>query len=212
MGQNWRTAFLVLGTAVALGLLYWAVTLLLASRGGAAAYALGEAIATLAAPVGETAEGGEKPRFATKAEQLETAEKQFQRVASRYRFTSPGRTAKLYLARIAEERGEVDKAVRLLTELADRRNDDPAVGLATLDLFRLRVARGEGKELVKDLEAMVAGKDPRLPRDLALYHLAQLWEREGNPEEAARLYRKLTEDFPESPYTFEAQQRLNTGS
>lgn len=212
MGQNWRTASIVLGCALALGLLYWGATLVLSSRGGAAAHALSEAIATFAAPVGEASGDGKGKRFATDAERLDAAEKAFERVSSRYRFTASGRTAKLYLARLAEERGDVEKAIRLLSELADRRSDSPVVGLATLDLFRLRLARGEGKQLLKELEAMVAGKDPRLPRDVALFQLAQMWEREGNLEEAVRLYRKLTEDFPESPYKFEAQQRLNATS
>ncbi|MEP0775048.1 MAG: tetratricopeptide repeat protein [Acidobacteriota bacterium] len=211
-GQNWKTASIVLGCAVALGLAYWGVTLLAASRGGAAARALGEAVATFAAPVGGSAAAGEGQRFATNAERLDAAEKAFRRVASRYRFTAPARTARLYLARIAEDRGDVDGAIRLLSELADRRSDNPVVGLATLDLLRLRLAKGEGKQLVKELEAMVAGKDPRLPRDLALFQLARVWEREGNVEEAIRLYRKLTEDFPESPYKFEAQQRLSAAS
>jgi len=212
MGQNWRTASLVIGGAVALGLVYWGVTLLIASRSGAGAHALSEAVATFAAPVGSPSGSSKGPQFASDTERLDAAEKAFRRVASRYRFTAPGRTAKLYLARIAEERGDVDAAIRLLTELADKRSDHPVVGLATLDLLRLRLARGEGGQLVKELEAMVAGKDPRLPRDLALFQLAQLWERQGNAEEAARLYRKLTEDFPESPYKFEAQQRLNAAS
>lgn len=213
MGQNWRTASIVIVGAVALGLLYWGVTLLVASRGGAAAHALSEAVATFAAPVGDTSQGGgDGPRFSTNVERLDAAEKAFRRVSSRYRFTVPGRTARLYLARVAEERGDVDGAIRMLSELADKRSDNPVVGLATLDLLRLRLARGEGRQLVKELEAMASGKDPRLPRDLALFQLAQLWEREGNAEEAVRLYRKLTEDFPESPYKFEAQQRLNAAS
>lgn len=212
MGQNWKTASIVIGCAVALGLAYWGITMLAASRGGAAARALSEAVAMLAAPVGGSAQGGEGPRFSTNVERLDAAEKAFRRVASRYRFTAPARTARLYLARIAEERGDVDGAIRLLSELSDRRSDNPVVGLATLDLLRLRLAKGEGKQLVRELEAMVAGKDPRLPRDLALFQLAQVWEREGNMEEAVRLYRKLAEDFPESPYKFEAQQRLSAAS
>lgn len=212
MGQNWQTASMVIGGAVALGLVYWGATLLVASRGGAAAHLLSEAVATFTAPVGSPAPGGEGGRFATHEERLDAAEKAFRRVSSRYRFTTPGRTARLFLARVAEERGDVDAAIRLLSELADKRSDNPVAGLATLDLVRLRLARGEGAQLVKELEAMVAGADPRLPRDLALFQLAQVWERQGNVEEAVRLYRKLTEDFPESPYRFEAQQRLNAAS
>jgi TolA-binding protein len=80
-----------------------------------------------------------------------------------------------------------------------------------LDLVRLRVARGEGIQLVGQLEAMAAGKDPRLPRDTAIFQLAQIWDHEGKREEADKLYRKLVEDFPDSPYRLEAQQRLSAG-
>jgi TolA-binding protein len=59
---------------------------------------------------------------------------------------------------------------------------------------------------------MASGKDPRLPRDAALFQLARVWEREGKPEEASRLYRKLVEEFPDSPYRSEAQQHLASGS
>ena len=74
------------------------------------------------------------------------------------------------------------------------------------------MAKGEGQQLVGELEAMVAGKDPRLPRDVAMFELARMWEREGKPAEATKLFRKLIEDFPESPYRTDAQQRLSAAS
>jgi TolA-binding protein len=80
-----------------------------------------------------------------------------------------------------------------------------------LDLIRLRVARGEGLQLVSQLEAMASGKDPRLPRDAALFQLAEIWNHEGKRDEAGRLLRKLVEDFPDSPYRLEAQQQLSAG-
>ena len=133
-------------------------------------------------------------------------------MSSKYWLTAPARHAKLYVARIAADRGDTDTAVRLLGELASRRTSNAIVRLATLDLVRLRVAKGEGQQLVAELEGMVSGKDPRLPRDVALFELARMWEKEGKAAEAARLYRKLIEDFPESPYRTDAQQRLTAVS
>ena len=81
-----------------------------------------------------------------------------------------------------------------------------------LNLVRLRVEKGEGAQLAPDLEAMAAGKDPRLPRDVALWQLAQLREHDGNSEEASNLYRKLVSEFPDSPYRGDAAQRAGSAS
>lgn len=208
MGQNWRQAAIGLGGALVVALVYWGVSALVAGRTDAAATALAAAIETYAAPVGSAAPATATVKFATDTERLDAAEKAFKAVSSRYWLTSQARYAKLYLAHVAADRGDTAAAVRILGEIASRKTDNPLVRLATLDLIRLRVAKGEGQQLIPDLEAMVAGKDPRLPRDVAMYEMARMWEKEGKPAEALKLYRKLVDDFPESPYRNDAQQRL----
>jgi outer membrane protein assembly factor BamD (BamD/ComL family) len=207
-GENWRQAALGLGAVLAAVLVWWGVTAFLGSRTDAASQAISDALATYSAPVGSAAPADAKLKFATDAERLAAAEKAFKSVRSRYRFTPQAKLAELFLARIAADRGDAPQAIRLLGEIASSRSSDPVVRLAMLDLIRLRVARGEGLQLVSELEAMAAGKDPRLPRDAAMFHLAEIWQHEGKPQEAARLYRKLVEDFPDSPYRTDAQQRL----
>jgi hypothetical protein len=208
MGQNWKQAAIGLGGAIVVALLYGAVASLIGGRSTAAATALSAAIETYSAPVGSSAPADAKVKFGTDTERLDTAEKAFNAIASKYWLTSQARYAKLYLAHIAADRGDTATAVRIFGELASRHTDNPIVRLATLDLIRLRIAKGEGQQLVGDLEAMISGKDPRLPRDVAMFELARMWEKEGKPAEAAKLYRRLLDDFPESPYRNDAQQRL----
>jgi hypothetical protein len=212
MGQNWRQASIGLGGAIALAVVYWGATALITARGYAAAAALTKALATYNAPVGSSAPATAKIKFGTDTERLDAADAAFKAVSSKYWLTAQARHAKLYVARIAADRGDTETAVRLLGELASRRTSNAIVRLATLDLIRLRVAKGEGQQLVAELEEMVSGKDPRLPRDVALFELARMWEKEGKAAEAAKLYRKLIEDFPESPYRTDAQQRLTAVS
>jgi tetratricopeptide (TPR) repeat protein len=209
---NWRQAAIGLGAPLALALLYWAGAALLAGRTNAAARALATALETYNAPVGNTLPATAKVFFATDRERLDAAEKAFDRIASRYWLTPQARLATLHLANIAVQRGDSAKAVQLLTELVDKRSADPVVAQAMLSLIRLRVAAGEAQLIVPDLEAMAEGKDPRLPRDVALYQLAQLREREGRQDEAAKLYRQLVETYTESPYLYEARQRLGSPS
>lgn len=212
MGQNWRQAAIGAGGALALAIVYWGVSALLGSRSAAASAALTSALEAYEAPVGSDAPADAKIKFATDTERLDAAEKALRSVGSQYWLTPQARYSKLYLARIAADRGDTDGAVRLLSEVAGKRSSNPLVRVATLDLIRLRVAKGEGQQLVSDLEAMISGKDPRLPRDVALFELARMWEKEGKTGEAAKLYKKLVDDFPESPYRTDAQQRLTAVS
>ncbi len=211
MGQNWRQAAVGLGGVLAVALVWWGVTTFMGSRSEGGAQALTQALTVYESPVGAAATGGASS-FATDTQRLDAAEKAFQSVKSKYWLTPQAGIADLYLARIAADRGDAALAIRRLGEITSKRSNSPLVRLAMLDLIRLRVARGEGQQLVGELEAMASGKDPRLPRDTALFELGRIWEREGKPEEANRLYRKLIEDFPESPYRTDAQQRLSAAS
>jgi predicted Zn-dependent protease len=212
LSENWRQAAMGLGGALLVGLVYWGFTAFLGARNDSAAQALSTALAQYEAPVGSSAPANATVKFNTDSERLAAAETAFHRVASRYWLTPQSRIAKLYLARIEVERGEREKAIQLLGELSAKHSTDPVVRLAMLDLVRLRLAKGETSELVPELEAMASGQDPRLPRDTAMFELAKVWERAGKPAEATKTYRKLLEDFPESPYAMEARQRVSSAS
>jgi thioredoxin-like negative regulator of GroEL len=212
VGANWKQAAAGLGGVIVLGLLYWGVSAFLGARTESAGKALDHALAIYSAPVGSAAPADAKIKFATDTERLDAAEKAFKAIQSRYYLTPQARLVPLYLAHIAADRGDIDQAARTLAAIASKHNADPEVRIATLDLIRLRIAQGEGKQLVPELEAMVAGRDPRLPRDVALYELAQVWDHEGKPDEAAKLYRNLVENYPESSYRFDAQQHLAASS
>jgi len=53
-----------------------------------------------------------------------------------------------------------------------------------LDLVHLRVASGQSAEVVKELQAVVAGSGTGLPRDAALHELAAICVKEQQPEQA----------------------------
>jgi tetratricopeptide (TPR) repeat protein len=211
LNRNWRQAAVGLGVVLVGALLWWGVTAFLGSRSAAASAALVKALEIYQAPVGSAAPAGAPVKFATDAERLDAAQKAFEGVKSHYWLTPQRRMAELFLARVAVDRGDQAKALEILADLTAHRSDDPVVRLAMLDLIRLRVARGEGMQLVPQLQAMAAGKDPRLPRDAAIFQLAQIWDREGKRDEAGKLYKQLVEDFPDSPYRLEAQEHLSAG-
>lgn len=204
---NWRQAVIGLGGALAVGVLWWGFTMILGSRTAAATRALDEAVQILEAPVGASAPADAKVKFATQSERQEAAARALAKVR-RYWFTPQARMARVLQARLAAEKGDLDGAIRELAAVASGRAADPSVRAATVDLVRLRLAKGDVDGVIKDLEAMAAGKDKRLPRDMAMFELAKAHERAGKTAQAQDVLRKLVENFPDSPYKVEAQQKL----
>lgn len=207
--ENWRQAIIGLGGALAVGLLWWAFTLILGSRTAAATRALDEAVQIMEAPVGAGAPADAKVKFANERERQEAAAKALAKVR-RYWFTPQARMARVLQARLALEKGDAEAAMRELAAVASHRAADPAVRAATLDLMRLRLASGQVEAAISDLEAMASGKDKRLPQDMAMFELASAYERVGKVQQAQELLRKLVENFPDSSYRVEAQRRLSS--
>ncbi len=212
MGENWRQSVAAAAAVVVLALLWWGGTALLGSRQDAASVALTKAIGILNAPVGSAAPADATEKFATESAKLDAAEKAFASVKSHYWLTPQAGLARFYLACIQAQRGDTDAAIRAMTAVAGRGSASPAVRLAMLDLVNLRIAKSDARELIPTLQAMVDGKDSRLPPDAALYELGRIQEDSGNHVEAAQLYRKLLDEFPGSPYRNDAQQRLSGAS
>lgn len=208
MGSNWRQAAMGFAGAVVLALAWWGASAFFGARASAAAEALQKGIEAYGAPVGAASTASSTVTFATDSQRLDAAQKAFDRVASRYWLTPQARLARLYLAHIKADRGDVDGAIRALSGLAAKRSADPIVRMAMLDLVHLRMAKHQDQELVPELQAMAEGKDPRLPRDAAMFLLAEVLGRTGKQADATRFYKQLMQDFPDSPYRYEAQQRL----
>lgn len=198
--DNWRPIAGALAGVAAIAVIWWAVGLWQHSRAEDASYALKHAIATFEGDAGD--------------DQLEpagdptAAEAEFLEVLEHYDGTPQADMARIYLARIHLDRGDTDEALQLLRGVSERRRGDVVGRLATLDLIHLRVASGQAVDVAQELEAMVAGTDDRLPRDVALFELGRLYLAEQEPERAGEVFQKLVDEFPESPYVNQARRNL----
>jgi predicted negative regulator of RcsB-dependent stress response len=200
IAQNARPLAAGITAVCVVGLLWWAVSGWMSARTDDASLLLFHATKTFE---GEAAQGSFVP-----AGDIEAAEAEFQLVIDSYGRSDQADMARLYLARIALSRGEMDVARSALVDLAEKHGDDVVGRLANLDLINLRIASGQGTEVAAELEAMVAGRSAGLPRDAALYRLGELFAEEGEPEKARTYLEMLVEEFPESPFVTGARQRL----
>lgn len=192
--DNWRPFVFGLAALCVVIMLWWVGSRWTSSRAESASYLLHQA----APAVDEALSGGDPT----------AAEEQLGEVIDRYGRTEQADMARIYLARLALAKDDRDRALSLLREVAERRGSDAIGSVATLDLVQLRISAGEGAEVAPQLEAVVAGEDASLPRDVALWELAELYA--GDDAERARGYlQRIVDEFPESPYRARASQRLS---
>lgn len=196
--NNWQPLVIGVGAVVAVALIIGLAGMISGSRRDSAAADLQRAMDRYQA----ASATGAGPEIAEEARAL------FEEVVDSYGGLPQGRVARLYLARLLMERGDVADARELLVKLSSKRKSDPVVRVATLDLMQLRIQSGQGAEVAAELEAMVAGRDPRLPRDVALFELANVYVHERDFTKAEEYFQKLLDEFPESPYSRRARQKL----
>jgi hypothetical protein len=172
--------------------------------------ALANAIETADASVGEQQpQGATGPHFKTEAERDVASERQFKDVQAKYSGTDAADVAGLYLARMAVAKGDVKKPRTMLQEFVNDHGDNILVGGARFSLYQLRIENGEAAQVSKELDEELKKSDPVLPGDSLLVLLAQAYDVQGNTAKSKESYRRITTEFPESPYVVEAARRAS---
>ena len=65
------------------------------------------------------------------------------------------------------------------------------------------------EDLAQRLKSLLEQEEPGLPKDVLLFELATTQEELGKKQDALQSWRKLSEEYPESAYRGEAQQKVN---
>lgn len=204
----------VWGLVGLLGLIVGGTALLVYQRGQEqkAQRRLAEAIAILQAPLesqaGPTATG---PTYKTEQEKQAKAQPILEEVATKYPRTDAADVAGLYLAGFAAERGDLASARPKLEQFLRDHPDHILAGAAKRGLYELRVAAGEGQQVIADLERELTDQNSPLPNDVVLAMLAHTHELIGNDAKAREAYQRIVNEYPDSPYTIDAQRKLFQG-
>lgn len=173
---------------------------------------LAEAIVILQAPLesqaGPTATG---PKYKTEQEKQAKAQPILEEVAAKYPRTDAADVAGLYLAAFAAERGDAAAARPRLEQFLRDHPNHILAGVAKRGLYELRIAAGEGQQVIADLERELADPKSALPSDVVLTMLAQTHELMGNSAKAREAYQRIVNEYPDSPYTIDAQRKLFQG-
>jgi tetratricopeptide (TPR) repeat protein len=205
-----RQIFVSFGVIVAVAAAIWGGYAWVQHRRGAAndllAQALhvwsGEVVATGAQP-----DDPFKPTFATEGARRAKAEELFTKLHDSYGRTGAGALAQVYLGEIALAEGDAAKARSLWQDYVDDHGSEAPASVARIDLMQLDRKEGKGTELVEKLRAMLDKPQKSLPDDLVLYQLGETLDVLGRKDEARSSFRRIVEEFPQSPWVEEARRR-----
>jgi len=209
--DNQRLLYMIGGGVIALALIVWGVYFYRSSRESKAQAALAAAIETNETPV-EQAQNPNRPKptgptFKTEEERNAAAEKQFREVQAKYSGTDAADVAGLYLARTAAAKGDTATAKKILQDFIDDHDGTILVGAARFSVYQLRIDSGEAAQVAAELNAELSKAEPVLPGDSLLILLAHSYEVQGNQAKSREAYRRITTEFPDSPYAVEASRR-----
>jgi predicted negative regulator of RcsB-dependent stress response len=208
-----KTILYAVGGVLALGAVAAGVWFFLGSRRQEANEALAAATKVYQAPIAATGakpNDPSEPSFATEAARRARAKELLEKVRDDYGMTDAADVAGLYLAPIAADEGKLDEARKLWSDFVDEHGDSMLAGEARLNLIDLDRKQGKGEQVVQDLQAMLDKGDSPLPQDVILNELAKTLEQLHRPQEAVQNYQRILDEFPQSPYRQEAQQKVSS--
>lgn len=173
--------------------------------------ALAAAIDTIESPLIDAAATTPNPdaKYKTEAERTAAAEKQFTEIESKYSSSDAADVASLYIARIHAGRGDVATARKRLEAFISEHPSHLLVGGARYSLYQMRIDGGEAQKVATEINAELAKNDDAiLPPDSLLVLLAHAYEVQGDNQKSRETYRRITTEYPDSPFVLEAQRRV----
>ena len=207
---NQRGLYAIGGGLVALAILIYGIYFYRSTQEEKGQAALATAIETVDAPVGPPQPGRQQtgPVFKTEQERNSLAESQLKEVVSKYSGTTAADVAGLYLARIAASRGDTASARKTLENFLDDHSEPLLTGSARYSLYQLRIDSGEVAQVTAELNEELKKPEPILPGDAVLSLLAHAYDVQGNEAKSREQYRRITVEYPDSPYALEASRRV----
>jgi TolA-binding protein len=210
--DNQRLLYGITAAIVALAVIGYGIYFYRATQEEKAKDALAQAIETMESPLMPAA--GQPPvpnaKFKTEAERTAKAETMFKDVDAKFSGTTSADIAGVYLARILTGRGDYANARKYLERFVKNQPEHTvAVGEARYSLYQLRIENGEAPQVITELQQEIGKRDDAvLPADTLLVLLAHAYDSQGDGQKSRDTYRRITVEFPDSPYALESQRRV----
>jgi len=104
-----------------------------------------------------------------------------------------------------------EEALAALEPLAGGSSDPFLSASARMLQARVHEAEGDLASALDIYASLAASAPPRFPAELCLMSQARILEAQGRNEEATQMYRRVTQEYPDSPFAREASRHLGEG-
>lgn len=138
----------------------------------------------------------------------EAALKAFQDVADTYPSSVAGLAARYHSAETLLSLGRTKDAQQAYQTVIDRAGTSIYGPMSRLGLATVMLAAGQNDQAIKALEELSAQRDGALPVDGVLMQLAAAYQTAGKSAEARTAYKRVVDEFPDSPYVQSARQKM----
>jgi len=198
-------ALIVLSAAIAGGVWYSR------SRDDAAQAKLAAVYQAAGAPVSEeeTLAGQSAKAYATRRQKYEDVEKLAGEVLSGYPSSKAAKWAAYYKAVAQKELGNYPEALHTLEPLAADTSDDFLSATSKFMQAQVHEAQGDAAGALEIYASLAATASERFPADMVLMNQARVLEGQGKLDQARDIYRRVMQEYPDSPFVREATQRVN---
>lgn len=198
----------IIAGLVALALIVVAVVAVTAWRRGSDSDArtmLADAMAVADAPVVPATPGPNTPApsagsYTTEKAKLEAALQKFTAAAEAHPSSEPGIAARYHAAAILASLGRHKEAEQRYREVIDRAGSGLYGQMARLGLANTQAAAGQYDPAIAAYKELAAQKSSDLPVDAILMQLARTYLQAGKTAEAQQTFRRVGDEFPQSPY------------
>jgi len=118
------------------------------------------------------------------------------------------RLSYVFLATYWVENGDLDKAVFFLEKIEKNKKD--LIYYKAQDLLAQIHFKDKNYDKAIDIYQKIEEENPKeYSLDVVLFHQAEIYEEKGEIEEALALYKKVQEEFSQTAFGFDANQKIN---
>lgn len=148
--------------------------------------------------------------YPTEQARLEAALVKLKATADAYPSTDAGLFARYQQAAMLVSLGRAAEAASVYDEVIKRAGEGFYGQVSRLGLAEARVRTGQYDQAINDFKALAQRKDGPLPIDGVLMRLGRTYLEAGRKSDAQQTFNRVVEEYPNSPYTAEARQQLDS--
>lgn len=138
----------------------------------------------------------------------EAALKAFQEVADKYPSSTAGLAARYHSGETLLSLGKPTEAQQAYQAVMDKGGSTIYGTMSKLGLANVMLASGQNDQAVKTFEEVAAQRDGVVPVDGVLMQLAAAYQKMGKNAEARTTYKRVVDEFPDSPYVQNARTQM----